>query len=413
MWTSKRFLRLGTAVFCLAGVLVGVSGGAASAAKAPIIIALISDQTGGTASSYANDQFGAQAYFDAVNAAGGVDGHKIDLVLGDTQGSASGNLTAAQTMVEDKGAYAVIDLSTATFGAATYLQKQGVPVIGAEVDGPEWGQKPNSNMFSVSGTLLTPYNGKTYSYNNGVELFKQLHDNKLAQIVANVPSAISAADSTFAAAKSIGVSQCLDAVTPLGDVNFTTFALQMKSLKCNAVEVLSTVSTCIAVASALKQAGLNKVADVCATGYDQSVLDQPSALAAMQGVLTGTSINVLGNDIDAPTKLFLSRLKKYTAFAGGIPNVNIIYAYESAALVVKGLQLAGPTASRASFISHLRTISSFTGAGLIAAPGDNFTHFGTLASLPKKACGLYYEIKGKSYVPAGKPVCGELVASSS
>ncbi len=411
MWTGKRVTRLGTAIVCLVGVLVGVSGSCLGG-QGPDHNCVGLGPNRGDLLVLCNDQYGAQAYFAAMNAAGGIDGHKIELVLADSQWSAAGNLTASQNIVENKNAYAVMDLATATFGAAPYLQKKGIPVIGAEVDGPEWGQQPNSNMFSVTGTLGTPYNGKIYTYNNGEQLFKQLHDNRLAQVVANVPSAITAADSIFAAAKSIGISKCLDAVTPLGDVNFTTFALQMKSLKCNAVEVLSTLSTCIAVASALKQAGLTKVADVCATGYDQTVLDQPSALAAMQGVLTGATINVLGNKINAPTKLFLSRLKKYTTLPGGIPSLNIDYAYESASLIVKGLKLAGPTASRKSFISHLRTIKSFTAGGLIAAPGENFTHFGSLASFPKTACGVYYEIKGKSYVPAGKPVCGELVASS-
>jgi branched-chain amino acid transport system substrate-binding protein len=417
MW---RRTRGAVVVLALVGSLIGATGvvasGPASAAssKAPIIIGMVTEETGSSSSGYANSQFGAQARINAQNAIGGVDGHKLQLVVEDDQSTPSGNLVAAETLVSTKNVFSVIDLSSYTFAAAKYLNQQGVPVVGAAVDGPEWGQKPNSNMFSVYGTPLTPYNGKLYSYTDGAELLKDLGVTKLAQSVANVPSAISAADELFAEAKPLGISDCLDSVSPVGAVDFTTFVLQMKKNGCNGVEVLDLLATCIAAQTAIKQANL-KVADVCATGYDQAVLSQPAALAAMQGTYTGATINVLGDDLSAPVKLYLKNLKKYSAFAGGIPTLNMDYGYESADLIIKGLELTGGKASRPAFISDLRKISSYTAGGLIAAPGINFTHFGTLASLPKTACAVYYEVKGHSYVPAlgGKPVCGKLISTGS
>jgi branched-chain amino acid transport system substrate-binding protein len=415
MLTAKRATQSGMAILCLLGVLIGLSGGAASASKEPIVIGLVTDETGGTSSSYMNDQYGAEARIDAQNAAGGIDGRKIELVTEDSQSTAAGNLTASQTLVQDKGVFGIINLATATFGAASYLQKQGIPVVGAEVDGPEWGQEPNTNMVNVyaSGALLTPYDGKLYNYNNEEVAFKDSGTTKLAQVVANVPSAINAANSTFASAKPLGIGKCLDSVTPLGDVNFTTFALEMKRQGCNGVAVLSTLSTCIAVASALKQAAIN-VPDYCATGYDQSILTQPSALAAMQGTFSTAFINVLGKQVNAPTKLFVSRLKKYTSWPGGIPSLNIDFAYESADLFIQGLEQAGANATRAKFIATVRKISSYTTDGLIPAPVDNFTHFGTVAALPKKFCEIFYEVKGKSYIPylKGKSICGSLLVAS-
>jgi branched-chain amino acid transport system substrate-binding protein len=413
MLTGKSVVRVITAILCMAGVLVGATGSAASAAggKAPIVIGFITDGTGSAASSYIDSVDGAEARFDAVNAAGGVDGHKIELVTEDDQSTDTGNLTASETLVEDKGAFGILDDTALTRGGASYLNKNGIPVIGAAIDGPEWGQEPNSNMFSVYGTLETPYNGKIYSYNDAEAGFKALGITRLATVTANAPAAIDAANSEFAAAKPLGISKCLNDIVPLGDVNFTTFALQMKAQKCNGVEVLSLLDSCIAVQAAIKQAGL-KVADICSTGYDQSVLSQPTALATMQGTFATATINVLGNDLSAPTKLFLSRLRKYTSWPGGIPSMNIDYAYESADLFIKGLELAGGP-NRKAFISDLRKVSSFTTEGLQPPPGEQFTHFGTAASLPKKQCEVIYEIKGHSFVPAlgGKPACGTLVSS--
>ncbi len=413
MGRGIRLGRAGLVMLCLASVVVGFSGTAASAAghKAPIVLGFITDETGGASSSYIDAQDGAIARIDAQNAAGGVNGHKLELVVEDDQSTASGNLTAAKDMIEDKGAFGIIDDSSFTYGAASYLSANKIPVTGAAIDGPEWGQQPNSNMFSVSGTTTTPIDGKTYGYNNSEEFFKQMGVTKLAQVVYNISSAITAANGIFAAAKPLGISDCLDSVIPFGDVSFTTFALQMKSLKCNGLEVLGLLSSCIAVANAIQQAGL-KVVDFCITGYDESVLSQPSALASMQGVYTMATVNVLGNNLNAPTKLFLSRLKKYTSWPGGIPSLNIDYGYEAADLMITGLQLAGPSPTRQGFISKLRTVSSYTASGLIPAPGENFTHFGTYAGLPKTSCAPFYEVKGHTFVPT-KSICGKLVVTGS
>jgi branched-chain amino acid transport system substrate-binding protein len=332
-------------------------------------------------------------------------------VIEDDQSTATGNLTAAKDLIEDKGAFGIIDDSSFTYGAATYLNQTKVPVTGAAIDGPEWGQQPNSNMFSVSGTTTTPIDGKIYGYNSDEEFFKQKGVTKLAQVVYNISSAITAANGIYAAAKPLGISNCLESIIPFGDVSFTTFALQMKSLKCNGLEVLGLLTSCIAVANAIQQAGL-KVVDYCATGYDQNVLNQPSALASMQGTYSSATINVLGNDLNTPTKLFLSRLKKYTSWPGGIPSLNVDYGYEAADLMIDGLQLAGPNPTRQGFISKLRSISSYTAGGLIPAPGENFTHFGTLAALPKTSCAPLYEVKGHTYVPT-EPICGKLVVTGS
>ena len=201
MRTRIGVVRLGAAILCGAGVLAGMSSttAAAAASKAPIVIGMISDETGPASSSYIDAQDGAQARIDAQNAAGGVDGRKLQLVVQDDQCTPAGNLIAAQTMVQDKGAFGVIENSSFTFGGASYLNKQGIPVVGADVDGPEWGQEPYSNMFSIDGTSLTPYNGKLYTYNDLEVAFKQLGITRLAQVVINVPSAIDGANSLFSA----------------------------------------------------------------------------------------------------------------------------------------------------------------------------------------------------------------------
>jgi branched-chain amino acid transport system substrate-binding protein len=143
-------VRLGVAVLSFAGTLTALATAEASAstAKAPIIIGYITDETGPTSSTYINAVQGAQARIDAQNAAGGVDGRKLELVAEDDQSTPTGNSTAAHLLVS-KGAFGIIEDNSGAFGSSRYLNQLGVPVTGVSVDGPEWGEQPNTNMFSI------------------------------------------------------------------------------------------------------------------------------------------------------------------------------------------------------------------------------------------------------------------------
>jgi branched-chain amino acid transport system substrate-binding protein len=400
------------AVLALVGVVIGISAapGSASTNKAPILLGLITDETGPGGAQASAPQIidGAQARIDAQNAIGGVDGHKLELITEDEQGTPGGDLLAAQILVS-KGVFGVMEVDGEAFGGAAYLHKLGIPVVGVAQDGPEWGEQPNTNMFAIadlSGT--TPINGYYYTYNNtGAEL-KALGITKLAQIVFNVPAAINGATTAFQAAKSVGISKCLDALVPSDNSNFGPTVLQMKNLGCNGVAVLSILSTCTGLAMAMRQAELNAKM-ICDTGYDQNLLDQPEALAAMQGTYTTATINVLSNPTP-PVKLFLSRLNKYTpTWGGGIPSDEVGFSYENADLMIKGLELAGGP-NRQAFISKLRQVSDYTAEGLMTTP-DIFSHFGTLGMFPKESCTPLLEVKGKAYVPIdhGKAICGALI----
>ncbi len=404
-----RMMRIALVVLSLAGALTALSASPASASsKAPIVIGFITDETGAASSTYINAIQGAQARIDAQNAAGGVNGHKLELVAEDDQSTPTGNSTAAHLLVS-KGAFGIIQVDSGAFGSAAYLHQQGIPVVGASVDGPEWGEQPNTNMFSIADLYsTTPFNGYYYTYSSSGAELKALHVTKLAQVVFNISSAINAANTIFAQAKSYGVSKCLDALLPSSG-NLNPAILQIKKLGCNGVEVLSVLSTCTTVAEDLKQANV-KAKLICATSYDQSLLDQPTALAAMQGTYTGAVINVLAKNPPPPVKLFLDRLTKYTSFAGGIPSLNIVNSYLAADVMINGLEHAGANPTRQAFITNERKVSNYTAEGLLSTP-IIFSHFGTLGMFPKKACGPLLEIKGKDFVPAVN-VCGSLVKGS-
>jgi len=406
-------LSLAVAVISLVGVVTGVSTApaSASASKPPILIGLVTDLTGPTASTYLNVVDGAEARIDAQNAAGGVDGRMLKLLVEDDEGTPQANLTANQLLVS-KGVFGIIAVNSAEFASSRYLNQLGIPVVGVGQDGPEWGEQPNTNMFSVDGIGSTPIDGYSWTYSSTGPELKALGVTKLAQVAFNVPSAIQAANTIFATSKSSGVSKCLFSLVPSGNANYGPVVLQMKSLGCNGVEVLSVLSDCVALSQDLKQADV-KAKLICATGYDQSLLAQPAALAAMQGTFTAAGINVLAKNLPAPVKLFVDRLKKYTSWPGGIPGMELDYTYLSADVFINGLEAAGGP-NRKLFISKMRQVSDYTAEGLLTTP-TIFSHFGTLGMFPKKECGPLLEVEGHAYVPFdnGKLICGNLVKGAA
>jgi branched-chain amino acid transport system substrate-binding protein len=87
---------------------------------------------------YADAAVGFQARIKRENDAGGINGRKIvlDTVLDDNQ-TADLDLTAAKTLVQQDGVFAVAPVMTAAFGGAQYLNDAKVPFFGWSIE-PRW-----------------------------------------------------------------------------------------------------------------------------------------------------------------------------------------------------------------------------------------------------------------------------------
>jgi ABC-type branched-subunit amino acid transport system substrate-binding protein len=405
-----------TATTTSSGSATTSSGGPATTAGgkatgSPIKIGFIYSATGGASSSYVNSQWGAEARVDAQNDAGGVNGHPIQLEIADDTSTPAGNNLAAQEVVQQKGVFGVIEDSSLAFGGVKYLNSQKIPVTGAAVDGPEWGQQPYTNMFSVTVPTDGPIGGVNYTYTNLGVFLKDIGITSLAGAAINSPSAIQGLDDSFYAAQLSGIKNCYkNTSVPFAAFDFTPLALSVKTANCDGVLGLMGLSGDVALSSAVKQTG-SQAKQVYATCYDQNLLDEPTALAASQGNYCEVSVANFGDPNDA-AKTMLANLAKYTPFKGGIPSLNINFGYTAADLMIKGLEMAGSTPSREQFISNLRTVTSYDADGLLPSP-VSFANFATVGMLPATECGYYVQVKGNTYVPVpadGKAVCGNRVA---
>jgi branched-chain amino acid transport system substrate-binding protein len=380
---------------------------AAQATGTPIKIGMIYSATGGASSSYINSEWGAEARIDAQNAAGGVNGHPLQLQILDDQSSVSGNAGAAQLLVS-KGAFGVIEDSSFTIGGYKFLASKGVPVTGAAIDGPEWNTPGFENMFSVIPADQGAIQGKYYTYDSTANLFKSLGVTKLGGVAYAIESAIQSLSDVFQTATPLGISQCyVNNTIPFGAADFTAVVLALKAKGCDGVYGTALLASVISLSTAIKQAGMN-AKQAYPTSYDQSLLNNAQALADMTGTYALSMYNT--TTPNSATKEMLANLSKYTPFKSGIPSLNIVFGYTGADLMIKGLQMAGPNPTRQAFITNLRTVSSYDAEGIFPS-SVSFQNFGTPQNLPQTSCGYVFTITSSGYQTYnnGKPLCGKLV----
>jgi len=352
------------------------------------------------------------ARIDAQNAAGGIDGRQIQLVSADDQSSPAANATASQYLV-GKGVFGVIDFSSFTYGGFKTLQKAGIPVTGLSFDGPEWGADPNTNMFSYQAPTYTPYNGLYYNYDYFGRFLKQVGVTRVAGLAYGIsPSSISSIKTMFTGATANGVANCYaNYSVPFGGVDFTADVLSMKSAKCDGVVGSFVDASDVALATALKQAGVSSK-NLWYTGYDQNTLSTAGARAAFSGSYFSSNILFDPAAVPAVGTMFASFQKYAPAYKGGIPDFGAYGSYIAADLMIKGLQMAGQNPTRKSFISNLRTVTDYTAGGLFPSP-TSFANFGTAAMIPNTGCEYFVQLQGSQFVNTqggNKAVCGTRIS---
>lgn len=389
----------------------GSSPGGANQASAPgvtasqITVGLDTSLTGPAAANFNGAVQGVTARFDLQNAQGGVNGRTIKLTVADDQSSPQQAQTAVSSLIQVRNAFGLIFVSDLVSAAYRIAQQAGLPVVGAPIDGPEWGTKPNTNMVSVQGDQSGVLS--TYTFLAKAAQLAGAHNMASLAIGGEQPSIIGA-QSFVNAAKSVGLNVGYRNYSiPIGSVDATGVVLAMKQAHVDGFMSYMLNTTDFAIMEGAKQAGLNLAAPMDFTSYTQDLLDNPSVLAAAQGIVVDVA-QVPVEEHTAATQSQQAAFKTYENFSG-VPNLNWTYGWLSADLFIKGLQSAGTNPTRASFLNALHNTQGWTANGLLArAPDLSLKDFGTA---PPTACAYFVRLQGSAYVPLnqGQPICGNLI----
>lgn len=105
--------------------------------------------------------YGANAYFQDLNARGGVNGRTIEFVTCDDREEAGQNRQCAESLVDKEVFAFVANASRVHFGGAKVIDAAGVPDVGGQAIGYEYFKYPHLFPFYVHSFGHYPRNGTT------------------------------------------------------------------------------------------------------------------------------------------------------------------------------------------------------------------------------------------------------------
>jgi branched-chain amino acid transport system substrate-binding protein len=384
-----------------ATTIAGNTSSAPGVTPTTITLGVQTSLTGPASSEFVGVTKGVEARFGLQNAQGGVFGRQLKYVTRDDTSTESGSETAAQSLA-GAGVFGVMAVSAFVIGGYRTYLADGIPVTGGGFDGPEWEQKPDTNMFATTGQ----YPGYP-QWTTIAQFIKTNGGTNVACLGYNVTSSLAGADGCAKAAKAVGIKAgYLNDSIAFGTVAVNPIALAMKSTGVDSAYTVMDANTNLAILTAAKQEGVDLKVPVLATGYGQDLLDDSSAVQAAQGAYLENETEPV--ELNTPaTQQMVNAFKTYADYTG-IPGFDYTQGWLAADLMIKGLEAAGKNPTRSLFISNLAKVTDYDANGLLASP-VNYSDFG---QVPATQCFYFPQLVGTKFVTKGtKPDCGVLIHS--
>lgn len=326
------------------GSTTSASGGGGSF-KGTIKVSVVTDVTGNL--SVASNMQGALAYFDTVNASGGVDGYKIVPTEYDTQSTPSVAVQAFRRAISANPA-AIVGGSFVAGSSLTTLAQSGIPSVG---DGFAAGWTGHSTLFPIAGDEAT-------HLSDVLLVVDKKYGN--ASKIALLGGSIDAADekNLIGQAPSAGVQLVMkDLSAPLVPTaaQFLQMAEQVKSSGAQGVVALG-VENLSQLQIDLNQLGAH-VAVI--------TVDLSPATTKENGLIYSDPWAAAYVKNDPGITAYLAAMKKY-----GYSKLITTTAYgpvrwAQAALLVQALKKAGPPFSHAAVVKALSETKGFTADGVV------------------------------------------------
>ncbi|MFJ5556411.1 ABC transporter substrate-binding protein [Streptomyces sp. NPDC093250] len=162
----------------------------------PVRVGIITSATspvGGSAFTGPRD--GARAWFERLNARGGIDGRRVEVRLCDDGGSGVGNNECVHKLIDEEKVVALVATTALDYAGASRVSRAGVPDIGGQPIGTAYDTYPH--LYSIYGSNAprngTPgWDGTLYGGTEVYRYFKREHGARTAAVVSYNQSASAA-----------------------------------------------------------------------------------------------------------------------------------------------------------------------------------------------------------------------------
>jgi len=330
------------------------AAGAAAAPGQPYKVGGIFPLSGGISALGRPAEQAARAYFQSVNDAGGIDGHRVDFVTEDDGGDPNRTRAAAEKLVERDG-ISIMGPSFTPFSPdlVSFLQNKGVPFIGFDGVNVEGFSSPSTVTIGAS---IAPHARTLVPY-----WVEKTHVKRMAVVYLDVPPAVTYLKETREViCPKIGC-QVVDAQpVQFNTTDYTSMLLRFRSESVEGVFIVTDPGSAVKLLLQAKQ---------------QNYKPSPGGYLGQHGIyldLVPSSCGSFCDGILAPTSLFPPQVpspatdEMRRVVGRYFSNVDFGYftelGYVSARLLVDILHRAG-SADRGRVLDVARTLTAYDTGG--------------------------------------------------
>lgn len=355
-------------------------------------VASVTNPLGG---KYGDAFGGVKAYFAMVNDEGGV--HGRELVLAEERDDKLANNKAEIDALVDSDVFAILPVATLLFTGADSAVAAGIPTFGWTIN-PEWEgteENPKANLFGQTGSYLgfdDPAPGLPW-------LAGELGATRIGVLAYTAPQSALCADgvtnsfATYAEGTDAEIA-FVDKALSYGETNFRVQVDKMKEAGVDLVTTCMDTNGVVALARAMKQQGLD-ARQYLPNGYDHELMDEYGDLFEGSIVRTDFAPWELAED-EQPDGL--RDYLEWTDRTGVEPSENSVAGWLNAALLVAGLEAAGPDFTRQKVLDAINAMTDFTADGFIS--GVDWTVQHVRKADPAGGCDVKLRIEDSEFVPA-------------
>jgi ABC-type branched-subunit amino acid transport system substrate-binding protein len=391
------------AALVLAGTVLAACGNASTSVSTSgntegvyphrIVVGGLASITGPLPADFAPAIAGAQAYFDWVNAGGGVNGRRIDFAHKlDDQSDPSTDASQARTLIEQDHVFAVVPVATPSFSGGPFLSENDVPTFGLDVNtNADWA---GPSMYGNTGS----YTAFTSAQLQAAYLAELHHIRAAALIAYNISQSSEGCRGVANAFHQYGVHIAFeDLAVPVPAFDLHADVARMKSAGVDIVTSCLDVSGDILLSQTMQQDGMTGVIQYWFDGYDESALKTDAAW--MQGVYF--MLQHLPFEV---TQLYPGRYPSMDRFEwalrryvpGNPPSEAALAGWTSADLFVTGLRAIGRDVTRTRLVAAINKLTLYTAHGLVSPINWRTDHTGVSTIYN---CSVFVQVRGHDFVP--------------
>ena len=360
-----------------AATALGIAGATAPASaetgvtNSTITLGMTTPLTGPAAPGYKDIAPAAEAYFDYVNANGGINGRKIDLkVYDDAYNPAKTKVGTNQLIQRDKIFAMYGALGTPTHSAVVRdLNRRGIPDVfvntgGAAFDNPRRYPMtfPYFPSYIVEAKAMGYYIDNTSSLKNKRACL-MYQDGEFGE---NAKTGFKAAGIDFVEETSYYSGQQL--------AGFASQVTTLARAQCELVVFFGVTSATAVLLGTAARAGFEPTWMVTSVGSDPDII---GALAGTKGLLNDVYVPSWIEPIQNTRNAYVRQMKVIADRAGLPWNFYTYYGINTAYVLAQALDAAGPNLTRKGFVNALQSNSSkFRSAAVVPMRFSKTSHQG-------------------------------------